>query len=106
MRAERAGPLLGITITATAPTTSSDACLVIGQNPRRGTAPTSDPIEVGRVMGQSPPVGAVVPVGAQVTVIGGQAERTDAHSSSVWQAPVREVERIEPMPTPHARPSS
>lgn len=71
-----------------------------------GTAPTSDPAEVGRVMGQSPPVGAVVPAGAQVTVIVGQAERTDAHPASVWQAPVREVARVEPLPTPHARPAS
>jgi beta-lactam-binding protein with PASTA domain len=60
------------------------------------TAPTSDPAEVGRVIGQSPPVGTVVPTGTQVTVIVGTADQPAAHPASVWHAPVRSVALTSP----------
>ncbi|MDX6348373.1 MAG: hypothetical protein QOF84_3163 [Streptomyces sp.] len=163
--------LLVTTITATGPTTSSDASLVIDQSPRPGAVaptgsgvaltiagepdatgddpawpaamrspangqvavpdltndtaaeaeltvrglglalcppvpePTSNPGEVGRVMGQSPPVGTVVATGTRVTVIVGDTDQSDAHPASVWQVPVRSVARVEPLPI-HARPTS
>jgi hypothetical protein len=66
---------------------------------------TPDRAEVGRVMGQSPPAGAVVPTGTKVIVIVGTTEQPDAHPASVWHAPIRSMARIEPLPPPPARPS-
>lgn len=71
-----------------------------------GTAPTSDPAEVGRVIGQSPPVGTVVPAGTKVTVILGAAEQPAAQPASVWHAPVRSLALTSPSPTALATPGS